>query len=565
MTTQGLAIAAALLGGCAVDVKTNEADATTATFTLTALATTTEVVNPMRGLYQWNDVEVAPVVSLDAYRRYTWRDVEPSTDIYDFSAIERDIAAAAAEGRKFSLRVRAMRDYGDGQLYVPDYLKPYGWWADTDDNGARDTFVPDWNNSYFLARAKKLISQLGAKYGADPRVAWIDIGIYGQFGEWYLSPKIDYSTAPSSIVPATLASLNALVDAHVSAFASKHLVAFLRTGIAFDAMLHAWNQTTSTYPVGWRADCLGRAHYFDQYINDSTIWPRVSSRWKIAPVVTEFCYVTPGSGAFSEALQQVRDLHVSLVSNGNTASWSSLSSTEQQQFLAVGRAAGYRITLDSVAMPQVLPQGTSFTMTAQWSNRGVAPAYEPWKLRLQLRVPGTTTVVWQATSSIDLADLLPSVGSFHQDTFTLPSTIATGTYDVVVRIEDPRKTRAPLALAIVGRASDGSYKLGQLSVTTGSDVTKPTVTITNPLDASTVPRGTSIVFQATATDDARVAYVEFLVGNTLLCRDSTVSTSGKYGCSWSVPSPAGVSYTLTARAYDDAGNNASQTIGVVAQ
>ena len=562
---EAIATLATLLAACALDLDTTDTEVTSVTFTPTPIASDVEVVNAMRGLYKWNGKEVAPqpAPSPDAYGRYFWRDLEVAKDVYDFSAIENEIKAAAAEGRKYSLRVRAMRDYEDGQLYVPAYLGSHGWWADTDDDGQRETFVPDWNNWYVLARAKKLIARLGATYNADPRVAWIDIGIYGQFGEWYLNPSVDYSTAPAGIAPATLASLNAIVDMHVANFASKHLVAFLRRGAAFDAMLHAWSQTTTTYPVGWRADCLGRAGYFDQFMNDTKLWPQVANRWKVAPVITELCYVTPGSGAFAVALQQVKDLHVSLVSNGNTASWDSFNWTEQQQFLATGRAAGYRFTLDSVALPQVIAQGASFTAIARWSNRGVAPAYEPWKIRFQLRKPGTSTVAWQGTSTLDLTALRPILGSSHQDTFTLPSTIATGTYDVVVRVDDPRHTRAPLALAIVGRASDGSYKLGQISVTSGADTTKPIVTITNPV--ADVPRGTSIVVQATATDDVGVEYVELLVGSTLLCRDATISATGKYGCSWAVPSQAGVTYTLTARAYDAAGNTASQSLNVTAR
>lgn len=53
-----------------------------------------------------------------------------------------------------------------------------GW---TDNNGL---WMPDWNSDYFIERARKLIHTIGAQYNGDPRIAWIDMGMYGKYGEW---------------------------------------------------------------------------------------------------------------------------------------------------------------------------------------------------------------------------------------------------------------------------------------------------------------------------------------------------------------------------------------------
>src|SRR5207244_2924468 len=110
------------------------------------------MTNPLTGYYKWIGGEIIPLPekSPDSYSRYTWKDLEPEKDVYNFAPIEKDLNMAQDQGRKFAFRVRAMTGYGDNLLYVPQYLQSYGWWADTNKDGTVDTFIPDWNSSYFL-------------------------------------------------------------------------------------------------------------------------------------------------------------------------------------------------------------------------------------------------------------------------------------------------------------------------------------------------------------------------------------------------------------------------------
>jgi len=67
---------------------------------------------------------------------------------------------------------------------------------------------------------------------------------------------------------------------------------------------------------------------------------------------------------------------------------------------------------------------------------------------------------------------------------------------------------------------------------------------------STVAKNTTITIQATASDDVGVTRVEFYVGSTLTCTDTT----SPYTCSWKVPKGASQQFSLQARAYDARGN-----------
>jgi len=93
------------------------------------------------------------------------------------------------------------------------------------------------------------------------------------------------------------------------------------------------------------------------------------------------------------------------------------------------------------------------------------------------------------------------------------------------------------------------------------DTTKPTVSITSPLNGTTVPRKSAVTIAATASDNVGITKVEFYVNGSLTCTDTTLS----YNCSWSVPRKTKATYTIQAKAYDAAGNTATHSVSVTAK
>jgi hypothetical protein len=104
-----------------------------------------------------------------------------------------------------------------------------------------------------------------------------------------------------------------------------------------------------------------------------------------------------------------------------------------------------------------------------------------------------------------------------------------------------------------GTGSD--YYYFKVTAVTGgsSDTTAPTVSITAPTAGATVSGTTTI--SATASDNVGVTSVGFYVGTTLLGSD----TSSPYSYSWATTSYANGAYSLTAKAYDAAGNSKTST------
>lgn len=441
-----------------------------------------DLINPLRGLYRWRDQEYAPQPqpAFDAYQRYNWRLLEPKRGNYDFSAIDNDIAQAASEGRKYAFRVRAMVQ--GIALAVPDYLVDNrGWRGDTDADGVPDTYVPDWNDPRFLERVESLTAALGQRYNGDPRIAWVDVGIYGNWGEWHMWPFLDAYPRPNGTQEPSTASKQRIIDAMADAFSSSQLIMGSEDP---EALVYA----LQTYPrMGWRRDSLGDAHFTDgagwaRLRKNPAYWQLVTERWKTAPIVTEF--ISPNDqvdpSVYQLAGTQATEYHVSLVSNGNTFAWRRLSDDGRMAMLALGKAVGYRYELRQLTLPDLLSPGTSIAIRAEWRNVGNAPTYEPWQVVYQLRSIPDGNVMWEAPSKLDLRTVLPPISSetaelpeatalperayIQDDTVALPTTIIPGTYELALVVRDLQGYRAPMALAIMGRTDTGAYFLGQLQV-----------------------------------------------------------------------------------------------------
>ena len=423
-----------------------------------------EVANPFRGSYRWQKDSPQPPgwPVRDGYLRVTWRELEPTKDTYDFSRIDRGIAEARADGGVFGFRVQAAcTGCQGGGIAVPDYLRqmmPAGFSFRLNNT---NNYAPDWNDPDYLERLDALLQALGQRYDHDPSVGFVDVSSYGDYGEWHVY-QWPYPS-PTAATPITVANAESIVDMNVRAFPSKELLMQHQTVTVdgttdHDVFLYALNR----YPqIGIRNDCLGDAWFTDDMSRLYDEHPIVANRWKSAPVMTEYCYQSPGSGGFELASRQIAQFHVANIGNGNMATWSSFSRAEQRQSELNNARSGYRFVLEHLAMPSRLLAEAEFAVVSNWSNVGATPAYNPWNVTIQLRSMNGS-VVWSGTSKLDVERFLPGKKTVT-DTFTLGQ-VPPGRYRVVLVVLDPSGYFPPLRLAIGSREFDGSYEIGSIRV-----------------------------------------------------------------------------------------------------
>ncbi|MCS6773047.1 MAG: Ig-like domain-containing protein, partial [Thermoflexales bacterium] len=554
------------------------------------------IPNPLAGDYRWGWHDTSgnydngwfPQVGLpsgrvyyDDYKRFVWRALETTQGNYTagINLIEWHLAQAAQRGRRFAFRVMILSEYegdvdGDGQTDgltgVPNYIAnnpSMGRRFSSSKPECNNIFVPYWNEPAFLDRVQALMNALSV-FDGDPRLAYIDIGIYGHWGEWHMS-GLGFSSIPPEInaTPATRARLVDIVNQ-----------AFQRTRILMlpdvdgdypDRSGTGFVYAMQNYPrMGVRKDNLSNI-WFEQEVSHwfPNVQAAFQNRWRTTPFVTEF-FGGENEAALQLAESQVIRYHVSMVA---TNQWHNSA-----QRIEIGKAAGHRFQLNQASWPNSVDAGYRFQLVSRWSNVGVAPAYENWAPTWELYNSGGTRV-WSARSRLDLQRLLPTTINPDDDVNTeeteangknapvtitddlaLPSNLAAGTYTLRLRIPLILATGAehpylpPLALATQGRDAQGRYTLGTIAVTAPS-VAAPGVTLTTSPTQHLIPFGQPIVLTATVTSASAVSQVEFLADGAVIA----VDTTPPYTTTWTPPTQ-GV-FTVIARATDS-----SNRVGVSA-
>ena len=333
--------------------------------------------NPMKGLTT-NGVRIHEWASL-AHVYIRWNELE-----------ERE-----SDGIERIRRISDEKFSGVAERNVKVIPRVYLHWSGPDRKyWPSDMETDDYSSAQFQARLTRLVSRLGEVWNNDPRVAFVEMGIFGQWGE-------HHSPSPSPEMQALATRLFA------DAFPNKLI-----------SVRHAWNE--------FQGHDFGE--YWDSFSHYDQMWPHGQSvrqmnvadaRYRRHYIGGETAYdwggweIQPGS----DPTDSVRDpVHRRFIIN--TIRW--LHCTQLRWLHAydvadeaaragaedIQRAMGYRFLLESVSFsPEVVDGRLRVSLTVR--NEGSAPFYYDWPLQVSLLDGATREVVWRRTfDEVDIRDWL---------------------------------------------------------------------------------------------------------------------------------------------------------------
>ncbi len=329
-----------------------------------------------------------------------------------------------------------------------------------------DMQVGDYSSDQFKRRVQRLIQRLGQCWDNDPRVAWVQMGIIGYWGEHH-HPSPD-------------AEMQKVVgDAFAQAFKNKKVT-----------VRHPWEFTDYEFGVYW--DSWAHIQQVGNHGEGIAKLNAATGRWKICPMDGECAYnwgryqEQPGDNpndTLSDPVHRewlidtIRWLH------GNDLGWVASYDASEPLVRAgaqqVQKAFGYRFVVERVRYDATLVPGQAFHVRFSVRNTGSAPFYYDWPVEVSLLDPVSRTTVWKNTfKGVDIRSWLPGdqwnrkskrydIEAATYDvsgSFIAPEDLVRGDYVLALAILDPAGMAPSVRFAIENYFTGGRHPIGMVGV-----------------------------------------------------------------------------------------------------
>ena len=424
----------------------------------------------------WSVRRADPLVNVgDMYNRPTWASLEPEEGVYDWSRIEELIGLAQARGIPASFRILCVSSYSTTGWSTPKWVF---------DKGAKDEpFVttreikgemvdvvqhaPVFDDPVFMEKHRRLLETVAKRYDGDPRLAGLDIGSYGHWGEWHcfgLPPDTNrYSKAAGKLpyVPPRVYPKEIRRQ-----YADWYLQNFRKTPLVF--MTDDWE--TFRYAlgdgpvprVGFRRDGVGSPGHFERWIGTPPYdaIPRMADVWRDKPVWLEFfCSardMKKRGWSIERSVEWMLTNHVSIVNTTPFAPWDIGDDPETFSHLRkLDLYAGARLVPKAA---DVRRKGRQVGVRLVGENIGVARIYLPYALEMVVSDDGGNER-FVHESTVDPGTWLPG-GFGFTERFELPPELADKTVRLSVRLRHRDGVLRNFRFAALESAEDGSLPLG---------------------------------------------------------------------------------------------------------
>lgn len=349
----------------------------------------------------------------------------------------------------------------------PKWSKPGKWWQ----CWPKDMTAGDWESEQFKDRVRKLVKKLGECWDNDPRVAWVQMGIMGAWGEHHapgFTPEME----------------KVFGDAFTAAFRNKKVT--VRQGNQFADCTFGINWDAWADHIQWTGKSGQYAHWMRELVKNTR-------RQMFAPIEGEIVYGWPaerlrkGAGVTPDVTLSDAG-HLSYVQDtvrilgGSALGWVNKYNPTNDAIRAgaseLQKTFGYRYEIDEVSFDRSAQPGERFRVDVRLRNTGSAPFYHRWPVTAALLDCDTHAVVqewefdadirtWQpgeewSEKSRSYAKPPPQVG--FGGSFSLPKEMKCGRYILALAVLDPAGRRPSLRFATRNYFNGGRHPIGFLTV-----------------------------------------------------------------------------------------------------
>ena len=150
-----------------------------------------------------------------------WDDLNPEKGVYNWDEIDAMLEACEAHGLTYGIRIMPYSSYL-AEDFVPQWIYDAGaqkYTAEPRDNPGQEIVFPKWDDPVYLQAHKDFVRALAKKYDGDPRVEFVDVRPFGDYGEWHNS----FAVGDEKYMP-SLEIQKDMLDCYAAAFQKSLLV-----------------------------------------------------------------------------------------------------------------------------------------------------------------------------------------------------------------------------------------------------------------------------------------------------------------------------------------------------
>ena len=129
-----------------------------------------------------------------------WKDINPQEGVYNWKEIDDMLDACEKYGMTYVIRILPYShlsgsdaNYGEEHNFVPKWIYDKGAKkkrVTLKENTSIELDVPVWDDPIYLQACKDFATALAEHFDGDPRVEFLDIRPFGNWGEWHFSQVI---------------------------------------------------------------------------------------------------------------------------------------------------------------------------------------------------------------------------------------------------------------------------------------------------------------------------------------------------------------------------------------
>jgi hypothetical protein len=387
----------------------------------------TPVDNPLKGLVPYATLSNFNFPCRMEFSYLPLNAVMTGPDQFDWYPVEELLQGVSSRGHQTIFRFYL--DFPGKPSGVPQYLLDSGVHLTIFTNattGKFEQFSPDYEDPRLRNALTNFVRALGQRYDGDSRIGFVEVGLLGAWGEWHahrLGPK--YFASP--------AVQDEVLDSYERAFKNTRLLVREPKSTSMSQRAFGWHDDSFAYqtiapPADHFLGKLARFGGLDQ-------WKSQPIGGEIRPEIWGCVFDNPSCAPKGQEFDRcVEDTHVSwLMDSGMYREKPSLPRFEQAGEWV--HRMGYEFYISGV-QSRWSPVDRSISVTLHVQNRGVAPFYYNWPVKLAvLNQRSELVITWPV--DFKLTGILPAspdaVWSFTRAGIQIPA----GSYKLLLQVPNP--------------------------------------------------------------------------------------------------------------------------------